>query len=284
MPELRQQQRADKRRERGDTVHRQQGEVILDLPGNPDGDEDQRQEEGEGVVFKRLHGAGEPAEQGGAAGKGTTEQIVQRLFERRVGDGDVFVGQNVVQQTAILFAVIVTGGLFRFDKAAAFDEPRRRLRQLPTHKQQQAGRDRRDRQHDAPDHIRVNIKRHQRGDQQNGGDNPQREHKLPAVSHHFALALRHHLHDVGKAVSHVRAHRDPGEAANNRQPVHIGRQALKNGEDREQDHRPEENFTPSELIGQPAAEQRADHRAKLGAGGGKTKQPAAGLINIFQGE
>ena len=73
MPELRQQQRADKRRERGDTVHRQQGEVILDLPGNPDGDEDQRQEEGEGVVFKRLYGAGEPAEQGGAAGKGTTE-------------------------------------------------------------------------------------------------------------------------------------------------------------------------------------------------------------------
>ena len=66
------------------------------------------------------------------------------LFMRRVGDGDVFVGQNIVQQTAILFAVIVTGGLFRFDKAAAFDEPRRRLRQLPTHKQQQAGRDRRD--------------------------------------------------------------------------------------------------------------------------------------------
>ena len=62
-----------KMRKDSEARDRQQREVVLYLPGNPDGDQNQRQVERKGVVFKRLHGTGEPAKQGGAPGKWTAE-------------------------------------------------------------------------------------------------------------------------------------------------------------------------------------------------------------------
>ena len=53
-----------------------------------------------------------------------------------------------------------------------------------------------------------------------------------------------------------------------------GHEGLRQREDDEHDHGGQEHHAPPDLVGQPAAEQRADQRPALRAGRGQAEQPA----------
>ena len=105
-----------------------------------------------------------------------------------------------------------------------------------------------------------------------------REHELPAIAHHFAFALRHQLHDVGVAVGDVAAERDAEKKPDHDEPADAGHECLDDGEDDEHDHRRQKHHSATDLVGKPAADQRADQRASLRSRRGQAQQQRIGII------
>ncbi len=105
-----------------------------------------------------------------------------------------------------------------------------------------------------------------------------REHELPAVAHHLALALGHRLHDVGVAGRDIASERHAQQEANDDEHADTGDERLRQRQDDEQDHRHQEHDAPADLVGQPSADQGANQRTALGAGGRQTQQQRIRLI------
>src|SRR5271165_5019954 len=102
----------------------------------------------------------------------------------------------------------------------------------------------------------------------------------PAVAHDLALALGHHLHDVGVTGRDVAAERDPEEQAYDRKRHDARHESLRQREHDEENHGCEEHQAAAELVGQPTAEKGANDRSALRPGGGEPKQQRAGMVLV----
>ena len=70
----------------------------------------------------------------------------------------------------------------------------------------------------------------------------------------------------------------PRKKPDHDEPADAGHERLDDGEDDEHDHRRQEHHAAADLVGEPAADQRADQRASLRSRRGQAQQQRIGII------
>jgi hypothetical protein len=130
----------------------------------------------------------------------------------------------------------------------------------------------------APDHLVIDVENEENrdhGERQHLADG---EHELPAIAHHLELPLGHRFHDVSVAGRDVAAERHTEQEADDDQPGHVRNERLRQRKHDEQDHGRQEHHAAADLVGEPAADQCADHCAALRAGRGKAEHQRIGIV------
>ena len=133
-----------------------------------------------------------------------------------------------------------------------------------------------------PDQVLRQFQHEEEGDDRERQHLADREHQLPAIAHHLALAGGHEFHDVGEAVRDVAAERDAEHEADQDEHQHRRRERLQQGEHHEHDHRGQEDRAPSDAVGKPAADERADDGAALRRGAGEAEHERGRVEDLTQ--
>ncbi len=160
-------------------------------------------------------------------------------------------------------------------------QPHRRLRHVVAHDQDDQRRHRTEAERHAPQHLVLDVEQQEDHDDADGQHFADGEHELPAIAHHLALTLGHGFHDVGVAGRDIRAEGNAEQEADHDEPADAGHEGLRQRQHDEHHHRHQEHHAAADLVGQPAAEQRADQRAALRAGRGKAEHQRIGIVLLL---
>jgi hypothetical protein len=133
--------------------------------------------------------------------------------------------------------------------AATCFEPDRCLWQIVAQDENDQRRQGPEREREAPDEFMVEIENKEHADNRERHHLTDREHELPAVSHHLPLALRHRFHDVGIAGRDVASERHAEEEADHRKREDARDERLRKRQHDEQHHCREKHDAAADLVG-----------------------------------
>jgi hypothetical protein len=159
----------------------------------------------------------------------------------------------------------------RLAEVTAANEPHDRLGQVVPEVKDDRRRQRAEAQRHAPHQVARQLRNDEDRNDPDGQNLADREHELPAVAHHLALAARHGLHDVGVSAGDVASQGNAEDKPHDDQPHHVRHEGLRQREDHEHAHGREEDDTPTELVGEPAADDCADEGTALGSRRGQAE-------------
>ncbi|MFK4533161.1 hypothetical protein ABIA00_001344 [Bradyrhizobium ottawaense] len=232
--------------------------------------------EREGRELARLGETGDPAVDRGAP----ADRILLEVGEERTRAG-LRNNHILIRQHVEIVVEHLARDPLGLAIAPLLHQPHRRLRHVVAHQKDDQRRHRAEAERHAPQHLVLHVDQEEDHDDADGEDLADREHELPAVAHDLALALGHGFHDVGVAGRDVRAERDAKQEADHDEPGDVRHEGLRQRQHDEHHHRHQEHDAAADLVGQPAAQQRADQGPALRARRGKAQHQRRGIVLLL---
>jgi hypothetical protein len=174
----------------------------------------------------------------------------------------------------------IPGDLLGLAQAALTDEPHGGLGQVVTHDEDHQRRHGAESERYAPHQFVIHVENEEDRDDRERQNFAHGEHELPAVAHHLAFAFGHRVHDVGVASRDVAAERNAEEETDDGEHCDARDERLAHRQDDEENHGCEEHETPTDPVGQPAADEGADHRPTLRPGAHEAEQQRVRMILV----